>query len=122
MFVKALRRSRLVLENQAHLKQPCGRINRARMARRTTRTKATRDSKQCFAELLSRDPELSALRAEYTPKPAVERRQASEWAYDASIANSLVGAAFARLKGEQLPASRWPPGFAALAIDPEFAP
>ena len=92
------------------------------MARKTTRTEAASVAKQCFAELLLRDPELSALRAEYTQESPGERRQASEWAYDESIADNLVGVAFARLKGEQLPARRWPPGFAALAIDPEFAP
>jgi tetratricopeptide (TPR) repeat protein len=92
------------------------------MANRTATAKAATHTKQCFAELLSRDPELSALRVEYARKPETERRAAAEWAYDESIANSLVGVAFARLQGEQLPAPRWPPGFAALAIDPEFAP
>ena len=92
------------------------------MARRTTTAKATIRTKPCFAELLSHDPELSALRAESALKLPAKRRAAAEWAYDESIANSLVGVAFARLKGEQLPAPRWPPAFAALAIDPEFAP
>ena len=92
------------------------------MAKRTATTKATSRTKQCFADLLSRDPELSALRAEYAQKPAAERRAAAEWAYDESIANILFGAAFARLESEPVPVPRWPPGFAALAIDPEFAP
>lgn len=92
------------------------------MAKRTATNKATTRTKQCFAELLSRDPELSALRAEYALKPPAERRAAAEWAYDESIANSLFGAAVARLEGQPAPAPRWPPGFAALAIDPEFAP
>jgi tetratricopeptide (TPR) repeat protein len=92
------------------------------MAKRTDKIKASRHTKQGFAELLSRDPELFALRGEYAQDPPAKRRTAAEWAYDESIANSLVGVAFARLKGGQLPAPRWPPGFAALAIDPEFAP
>ena len=93
-----------------------------RMAKRTATTKATSHTTQCFAELLSRDPELSALRADYAQKPATKRRAAAEWVYDESISNSLFGAALARLQGERLPAAGWPPGFAALAIDPEYAP
>ena len=92
------------------------------MAKRTVKTKAVTHTKQCFAELLSCDAELSALRAEYVRKPATERRAAAEWAYDESIANSLFGAALARLESDLAPAPRWPSGFAALAIDPEFAP
>jgi tetratricopeptide (TPR) repeat protein len=92
------------------------------MAKRAATNKAPPRTKQCFAELLSRDPELSALRADCAMKPPAERRVAAEWAYDESIANSLFGAASARLQGEPAPAPRWPPGFAALAIDPEFAP
>ena len=85
------------------------------MAKRTATAKATTRTNPCFAELLSRDPELSALRAEYALKPPAKRRAAAEWDYDGSVADSLVGVAFARLKGEQLPAPRWPPAFAALA-------
>jgi tetratricopeptide (TPR) repeat protein len=92
------------------------------MAKRTATAKATSHTAQCFAELLSRDPELSALRADYARKPATKRRTAAEWVYDESIGNSLFGAALARLQGERLPAPGWPPGFAALAIDPDYAP
>ena len=92
------------------------------MTKRTTTTKATAHTKPCFVELLSRDQELSALRAEYARKPATERRTAAEWVYDEGLANSLFGAALARLEDQPAPAPRWPPGFAALAIDPEFAP
>jgi hypothetical protein len=84
------------------------------MVKRTASTKATRHPRQCFAELLSRDPELSALRADYARKPTTERRAAAEWVYDESISNSLFGAALARLQGQQLSAPGWPPGFAAL--------
>ena len=38
------------------------------MAKRTATAKATSHTTQCFAELLSRDPELSALRADYARK------------------------------------------------------
>jgi tetratricopeptide (TPR) repeat protein len=92
------------------------------MAKRTATAKAATHTKQSFAELLSRDPELSAVRVEYARKPEAERRAAAEWAYDEGIANSLFGAALARLESKPAPAPRWPPGFAALAIDPEFAP
>ena len=92
------------------------------MTKRTTTTKATTHTKQGFAEFLSHDPELAALLTEYARKPARERRAVAEWAYDESIANSLFGAAVARLPGERLPAPQWPQEFAALAIDPEFAP
>jgi tetratricopeptide (TPR) repeat protein len=97
-------------------------MSRATTAKRTATTKAAADTKQCFAELLSHDPELSALRAEYAGKPAAKRRVAAEWAYDEGIATSLFGGALARLEGRPAPAPRWLPGFAALAIDPEFAP
>ncbi|MGO8696643.1 MAG: tetratricopeptide repeat protein [Limisphaerales bacterium] len=92
------------------------------MAKRTATAKATSHTAQCFAELLSRDPELSALRADDAQKPATKRRAAAEWEYDESISNSLFGTALARLQGEGLPAPEWPSGFAALAIDPEYAP
>ena len=79
-----------------------------RMAKRTATTKATSHTTQCFAELLSRDPELSALRADYAQKPAAKRRAAAEWVYDEGISNSLFGAALARLQGERLLAPKWP--------------
>jgi hypothetical protein len=91
------------------------------MAKRTG-TKASSHTKLCFAELLSGDPELSALRADYAQKPATARRTAADWTCYESISNSLFGAAVARLHGGQMPVPDWPPGFAALAIDPEFAP
>jgi tetratricopeptide (TPR) repeat protein len=97
-------------------------MNEASMAKRTARTRSAARTKQCFAELLSGDAELAALRAEYARKLAAERQAEAEWAYDDSVANSLVGVAFARFQGERPPAPRWPPGFSALAIDPEFAP
>jgi tetratricopeptide (TPR) repeat protein len=75
-----------------------------------------------FGELLATNPDLSGLRAEYARKPALKRRKAAEWAYDGSLADSSVSAAVARIPGGGLPTPEWPPGFAALAIDPEYAP
>ena len=92
------------------------------MPKRTSTTNPISQTKQCFAKLLSRAPELSALRADYALKAATERRAAAGWAYDESMGNSLFGAALKRLQGQRVPAPGWPPGFAALAIDPEYAP
>ena len=92
------------------------------MPRRMSTTNPTSQTKPCFAGLLSCDPELSALRADYALKAVTERRAAAEWAYDESIANSLFGAALERLQGQGVAVPGWPPGFAALAIDPEYAP
>jgi tetratricopeptide (TPR) repeat protein len=92
------------------------------MPKRTSTTNPISQTKQCFAKLLSRAPELSALRADYALKAATERRAAAGWAYDKSMGNSLFGAALKRLQGQRVPAPGWPPGFAALAIDPEYAP
>jgi len=78
------------------------------MAKKTARTKPASLTMQCFAELLARDPELSALRAEHARKPTTKCRAAAEWVYDGSISNSLFGAALARLQGERLLAPRWP--------------
>jgi len=75
-----------------------------------------------FVELVTLDPELSGLRTDYAQKPASERRVAAEWAYDESLATSLFGAAMARARADELPGPKWPPGFASLAIDPEYAP
>ena len=94
-------------------------MNRKRMANRAATNKAPPRTNQSFAEVLSHDRELSALRAEYALKPAAKRRMAAQWAYDDSIANRLFGAALARLQREPAPAPERPPGFAALAIDPE---
>ena len=92
------------------------------MSKKTASSKGNSRTKQSFAELLSRDPEFSALRSDYAGKPAKERRAAAEWAYDESIGSSLFGAALAGIRGHEAPPPHWPPGFAALAIDPEFAP
>ncbi len=77
---------------------------------------------ESFPKLLSQDPELSDLRSSYARKSPSQRRKAAEWAYDESIAMSLFGAAAAHIQGEGLTGSPWPPGFAALAIDPDYAP
>lgn len=90
--------------------------------KRTAKPVSTRQTKPSFATLLSEDPDLSALRAEYAGKRPKERRVAAEWAYSESIAHDLFGAAVARLPGSGLAPPRWPAGFQALAIDPEYAP
>jgi tetratricopeptide (TPR) repeat protein len=94
------------------------------MTKKTASAKTTSRAKQCFAEHLARDPELSALRAEYAGESATKRRKAAGWAYDESIASSLFRAAIAHLPNarENWPAPAWPAGFEALAIDPEYAP
>lgn len=61
-------------------------MNRTSMAKRAVKAKAATYAKQCFAELLSRDPELSALRAEYALAPSAKRRAAAEWAYEEKAA------------------------------------
>jgi tetratricopeptide (TPR) repeat protein len=90
--------------------------------KRTATTNPASQTEQCFAELLPHDPELSALRSEYALKAATERRSAAEWAYDESLGNSLFGAALERLQGQGVAVPRWPPGFSASAINPEYAP
>jgi Flp pilus assembly protein TadD len=47
---------------------------------------------------------------------------AAEWAYDEAIANMMFAAALAHVEPDGVPQAAWPPGFAALAIDPEYAP
>lgn len=75
-----------------------------------------------FAHALARDAELSELRAEYAAKPALQRQRAAEWAYDESIATSLVAGALGRARTRGLLEPRWPAGFAALAIEPQYGP
>ncbi len=75
-----------------------------------------------FEKLVTQDQDLSALRAEYARRPPSERRAAAEWAYDEAIANSMFTAALARVDPDGVHQAGWPPGFAALAIDPKFAP
>ena len=79
------------------------------MPKRTSTTNPISQTKQCFAKLLSRAPELSALRADYALKAATERRAAAEWAYDESMGNSLFGAALERLQGQRVPCARVAP-------------
>jgi tetratricopeptide (TPR) repeat protein len=75
-----------------------------------------------FEKLLIQDQDLSALRAEYARRPPAKRRSAAEWAYDEAIADSMFTAALARVAPDGGHQAGWPPGFAALAIDPEYAP
>lgn len=75
-----------------------------------------------FAQSLAQDAELSSLRAEYAGKTVSERREAAQWAYDESVATSLFAGVAERVRAEGWPEPRWPAGFAALAIEPEYAP
>jgi tetratricopeptide (TPR) repeat protein len=92
------------------------------MAKRSATEKAVKPRMQSFAELSSPGGEFSALRAEYARQTAKKRRAAADWVYHESIGTQLFGAAIARLGGENPFAPKWPAGFAALAIDPEYAP
>ena len=75
-----------------------------------------------FSRLIKRDRRLAELRLEYADRPAEERREAAEWAYDESIASRLFNRALA-LAGRDSPVQEpWPDGIAALAIDPTYAP
>ena len=75
-----------------------------------------------FGKLLVTEPDLAGLRAEYARKSVSARRKAAQWAHDESLAASLFNAAVVHLPGGGLPSPKWPPGFAALAINPEYAP
>jgi tetratricopeptide (TPR) repeat protein len=97
-------------------------MNKKRMPKGKPTTHPTGPTNQSFAELLSCDSELSTLRATYAPKTVTERRAAAEWAYDESLSTSLFEGALARLQGRRAALPGLPPGFVALAIDPEYAP
>jgi tetratricopeptide (TPR) repeat protein len=92
------------------------------MSKKLVNRDAVRGEISGFGRLLVSDPDLAQLRAEYARKSASARRKAAEWAHDESVATSLFNAAAAHLPGGGLPSPAWPPGFAALAIDPEYAP
>ncbi len=91
------------------------------MVNSTATAKVTTHTEQCFAELLARDKELSALRAEHARKPTMKRRAAAEWVYGESISNSLFGAALARLQGERLLAPKWPQPLAPWPLTQNMA-
>jgi hypothetical protein len=92
------------------------------MAAKSTTRISGKNETPSFGKLLASAPDLSALRAEHARESAPVRRKAAEWAHDESLATSLFNAAVAHLPGGGLPSPEWPPGFAALAIDPEYAP
>ena len=78
--------------------------------------------KRSFADWLARDPELAALRREHAGRTAAERAGAADWAYHGSLASEMFGLGFG-VEGETLlPKEPWPAGYAALAIDPDYAP
>src|SRR6266700_1627019 len=92
------------------------------MAKKTVGRKSVGHEARSFATLLAEGTELSRLRAEYAQKASPKRRVAAQWAYDEDLAATLFKAALAPLQGGGFPGPSWPPGFAALAIDPEYAP
>jgi tetratricopeptide (TPR) repeat protein len=92
------------------------------MPKTSTGSESAKGRRPSFEKLLVEDQDLSALRAEYAHRPLCERRRAAEWAYDEAIANSLFTGALARLDPGGVHQAEWPPAFAALAIDPEYAP
>ena len=75
-----------------------------------------------FEKLLAHDKELSVLRAEYAQQPKSKRRAATEYVYDESLATAMFGTAVALFEAKEMQRPQWPPGFAALAIDPDYAP
>ena len=92
------------------------------MPKSSTGSESAEGGCPAFEKLLIDDQDLSALRTEYARRPLSERRAAAEWAYDEAIANSMFTAALARVDPDGDHQAGWPPGFAALAIDPEYAP
>ena len=92
------------------------------MAKKPVATETDQGWARSFKILLSQDAELSALRVEYSRASASKRRASAEWAYDESLAVSLFSAALPRVQAGETPPPKWPFGFAALAIDPDYAP
>ena len=75
-----------------------------------------------FSVLIKDVRELAALRREYASIPADERRMAADWEYHSEMASDIFNNSMALAGNEGLGKSDWPPGFAALAIDPLYAP
>jgi tetratricopeptide (TPR) repeat protein len=92
------------------------------MPKRSTGSESAEDGCPSFETLLIQDQDLSALRTDYARRPPAKRRAAAEWAYDEALADNMFTAALARVDPDGVHQAGWPPGFAALAIDPEFAP
>ncbi len=72
-----------------------------------------------FHVLVEKDPELRELRVCHAVLPAVERRQAAQWAYDSACASMLMAQA---TKETDLVRPAWLEAAVPLAIDPEYAP
>ena len=75
-----------------------------------------------FSVLVKDIRELAALRREYASMPPDERRKAADWEYHSEMAGEMFENALAQAGKEGSGKSTWPPGFAALAIDPLYAP
>lgn len=72
-----------------------------------------------FRELIEKDKELKALRAQYTNLPAEQRRQAAEFAYTSAHASMLMAQA---VNDPDWVHPAWHDAAAPLAIDPDYAP
>ncbi len=75
-----------------------------------------------FSYLAANDDDLSSLRGRYASEAASERRMAADLEYNSAAASDLFQSALARAGEEGLEPEYWPPGVAALAIDPEYPP
>ncbi len=72
-----------------------------------------------FSRLIEESEELSKLRQEYANKSARERREAADYQYHSSIAESIISQISPLYDDDNSP---WPGEVMALAIDPTYAP
>jgi len=82
----------------------------------------TRFKNEPFSVLVKDIRKLADLRREYASVPSDERRKAADWEYHSEIAGEMFDNELAQAGKEGSGKSIWPPGFAALAIDPSYAP
>jgi len=75
-----------------------------------------------FCTLVKDNDDLAALRRDYAPQPARERRMAAEWEYDSHMASEIFEDSMALAGKDGLGRPFWPSGVVALAIDPLYAP
>ncbi len=78
--------------------------------------------RKSFTQLVEGDSELAAIRREHSRLSPKERSAAAQWSYDASMADFMFGKALAQIGREGLGPARWPCGYVALAMDPDYAP
>ena len=78
--------------------------------------------KKSFTELVEGVSELADIRREYASASPQDRLRAAEWNYDAAMADWLFSHALVQAGQEGLDRPQWPSGYAALAVDPAYAP